>query len=406
MTSETRTAMRSPSTTKRAAAGILAAVGILVLGALALRQPGEAGRTGAGSEAREVGIELRAQLTIERSVFRPGRIELWVRNGGQLPVEISQVSVNEAYWTFEARPQRIARLETSRLAIPYPWEQGEPLRIEILTADGQTAVTQVDFPVATASSPWSAWRRNLWLGAAIGLVPVALGLCVLPLLRRRRDSLEPLFLAFTVGVLAAVGTDAAVAGLDAARSASPALGGRLLLAAAAVLAYTATSVVSGGLVGTGSGSQLGMRLAWALAIAIGVHNMGEGLAVAGAEAAGALRAGSALAIGFAVHNVSEGFALASAVGDVRLRRDVLILGALATVAGMPAAAGLFVGGAIPSPVASIVLLGIGLGAVAQVLVAVARVLIDRVGTLEHPRLLASGAVGFALMYLTSLLVAV
>lgn len=398
--------MVSPSTTKRAAAAILAGVGIVVLGALTLRQLGGAGGATAGSYALEEATQVRAQLTVERSVLRLGRIELWVRNGGQFPVEISQVSVNEAYWSFEARPTRVGRLQTSRLAIPYPWEHGEPLRIEILTADGQTAVTQIDFPVATASSPWSGWRRNLWLGAGIGLIPVALGVCVLPLLRRRKESLEPLFLAFTVGVLAAVGTEAAVAGLDAARSASPAVAGELLLAAAAVVAYAAISSVSGGVVGASQNRQLGMRLAWGLAIAIGIHNMGEGLAVAGAEAGGGLRAGSALAIGFAVHNVSEGFALASAVGDMRLPREIWKLGALVTIAGMPAAAGLFLGAAIPSPIAGIVLVGFGLGAVTQVLVAVARVLIDRVESVEQGRLLASGAGGFAVMYLTSLLVAV
>ena len=46
-----------------------------------------------------------------------------------------------------------------------------------------------------------------------------------------------------------------------------------------------------------------------VAIGIGLHNLGEGLAIGSAYAVGALALGAFLVIGFAIHNTTEGLAI-------------------------------------------------------------------------------------------------
>jgi zinc transporter, ZIP family len=59
------------------------------------------------------------------------------------------------------------------------------------------------------------------------------------------------------------------------------------------------------------GAATGLRLAWLVAIGIGPHNLGEGLAVATAMRRGEVALGATLVIGFAIHNLTEGIAVAA-----------------------------------------------------------------------------------------------
>ena len=52
-----------------------------------------------------------------------------------------------------------------------------------------------------------------------------------------------------------------------------------------------------------------------VAIGIGLHNLGEGLAIGSAYAAGALALGAFLVVGFAIHNTTEGLAIVAPLAD-------------------------------------------------------------------------------------------
>ena len=55
------------------------------------------------------------KLAFERVVLQPDRIQLSVVNDGPDPVQIAQVMVNGAYWTFSAQPSGpIGRLEQAQ----------------------------------------------------------------------------------------------------------------------------------------------------------------------------------------------------------------------------------------------------------------------------------------------------
>ena len=61
----------------------------------------------------------------------------------------------------------------------------------------------------------------------------------------------------------------------------------------------------------------GLALALLVAIGIGVHNLGEGLAIGTSFAVGELQLGSFLVIGFMVHNLTEGLGIAAPAASER-----------------------------------------------------------------------------------------
>ena len=73
----------------------------------------------------------------------------------------------------------------------------------------------------------------------------------------------------------------------------------------------------------------GAYLALLVAIGIGLHNLGEGLAIGSAYATGALALGAFLVVGFAIHNTTEGLAIVAPLrgGRRRQRRAPGVLGA-------------------------------------------------------------------------------
>ena len=108
-----------------------------------------------------------------------------------------------------------------------------------------------------------------------------------------------------------------------------------------------------------------------MALGIGLHNLGEGLAIGSAYAVGSLALGAALVVGFALHNTTEGLAIVAPVarsGTARPRTLVL----LGLLAGAPAILGAWIGASAFNPSLAALMFGIGAGAIAQVIVQIAR----------------------------------
>ena len=64
-------------------------------------------------------------------------------------------------------------------------------------------------------------------------------------------------------------------------------------------------------IGRRRGAPTGLALATYIALGIGLHNLGEGLAIGAAFAAGALGLGTFLVLGFTLHNITEGIGIAA-----------------------------------------------------------------------------------------------
>jgi zinc transporter ZupT len=347
------------------------------------------------------------ELAVERTVLRPGEIELSARNTGPDPVTVAQVFVNDVYVDFITPQRTLGRLASATFTLDYPWQEGSPALITLVTSTGVTIEHEIEATVATPEADAAFYATMGLLGTYVGVVPVLLGMLFLPALRDVRERWLRLFMAFTVGLLIFLAVDASLEGLELGRVASGAFGGAELLVLGAILAYLSLAALDRHLAGrreqavrAGAG---GWRLALMIAVGIGLHNLGEGLAIGSAYAVGELALGAFLVVGFAAHNTTEGFAIVAPFAREE-RPGLARLVALGVIAGAPAILGAFVGASINNPELSTFLLGLGVGAIVGVIVQLTPVLRDQAGRVLHPDSVAGLLAGMAALYLTGLLV--
>jgi ZIP family zinc transporter len=350
------------------------------------------------------------ELAVERTVLRPGEIELTVRNTGPDPVTVGQVFVADAYVDFEASERELGRLASGTLTLSYPWQEGSPYAITIVTSTGATIDHEIDVAVETPEADGGFFGLMALLGTYVGVIPVALGMLFLPFMSRVRQSWVALLMALTIGLLAFLAVDGALEGVEIAASGSGAFGGVELLVVGAAVAYLALTALDRWLAdrreraaGAGAGA---FQLSLMVAIGIGLHNLGEGLAIGSAYALGELALGAFLVIGFAIHNTTEGLAIVAPLAASGQRPRLGRLAALGLIAGAPAILGALIGAAAYNAELSTFLLGIGVGAIAQVIVQLVPSIRDRAGRALHPRSVAGILAGIALLYATGLLVSV
>lgn len=378
----------------------LALIAIAILGFIGLGGPGLGDRNGPPLE----------QLAVERTVLHPGEIELTVRNTGPDPVSIAQVAVADAYVDFSAEPSgEIGRLGEQKLTLSYPWQEGSPYTIVLLTSTGVTITHTIDVAVATPEADPSFFGLMALLGTYVGIIPVLLGMLFMPFLRQVDDRWIRAFMALTVGLLGFLVVDGSLAGIDSGQASSGAFGGVQLLFAGAALSYLALTAV-GGLLRSRiarrkeAGSN-GFTLSLMIAIGIGLHNMGEGLAIGSSYAVGELALGAFLVVGFALHNTTEGLAIVAPLArDQKTSFGRLV--ALGTIAGGPAILGAVIGAGAYNQELATFLLGVGVGAIVQVIVQLSGTLRDRAGTALNPLSIAGIVAGIVLMYTTGLLVSI
>ena len=154
--------------------------------------------------------------------------------------------------------------------------------------------------------------------ALVGIVPIALGLLWLPSLRRARPEWLAAFMALTGGLLTFLAVEALTEALELQAVLPSALGGTGLVLLGVAASYLALTFLSQrlGRAGAAKGGTLGgLALATLVAIGIGVHNLGEGLAVGTSFALGELTLGTFLIVGFMLHNVTEGLGIAAPAAE-------------------------------------------------------------------------------------------
>jgi zinc transporter ZupT len=376
----------------------LALVAALVVAFLAFDPP--------GLDRHGVPIE---NIAVERTVLRPGEIRLQLRNDGPDPVRIAQVIVNDAYIpTADISSPEVGRLGSSTIRIPYAWVEAQSYDIALLTSTGGTIAVPIAAATETPSGDAGFFGLMALLGLYVGVLPVALGMLWLPWLRRIPPAWMRALMALTVGLLVFLAIDATLEGLELAAAGPQAFGGPALVLLGGVAAFLALTGVAGWLQDrrrarrdAGAG---GATLALLIAVGIGLHNLGEGLAIGAAYTTGALALGTFLVVGFALHNTTEGLAIVAPIA--RARPSAGRLAALGLIAGAPAVLGAWIGAAALHPSVAALLFGVGAGAIAQVVVQLAPTLRDEHARILHPRAVGGLLAGMALMFTTGLLVSV
>jgi ZIP family zinc transporter len=294
------------------------------------------------------------------------------------------------------------RLESRTITIPYPWVEGEPHTVALVTSTGLTFTA--DVPVATLSPTADARYLTTFalLGVYAGVIPVFIGLLWLPFVRAVNRRWIDFFLSLTIGLLIFLGVSSLLESMETATLVPAAFQGPALVLLGA-LGTLLVLAAAGRWRASGRRERSPLYVAGLIALGIGLHNLGEGLAIGSSYATGEIALGTFLVIGFLLHNTTEGLGIVTPLADERPRlRSLIFLGALA---GVPTVLGAWVGGFTYSPVWTTLFLAIGAGAIAQVVYELWRLFARRArGGLGTPLNAAGLLVGMLIMYATGLLV--
>ncbi len=336
----------------------------------------------------------------------PGQIVLTVVNDGPDPITIAQVQVDDAYWQFTVEPAGpLSRLQTATVSIPYPWVEAETHAIGLLSSTGVLFEAEIPVAVESPAVDQTSFLQFGLIGLYVGVVPVALGLLWYPFLRRLGRGGMNFILALTVGLLAFLVVDMWEEAHEVAATVAGALDSIVLIPLLAALTAALLTVISH-TVRRRTSQAAGLPLAYNIALGIGLHNLGEGLAIGAAFALGEAALGVFLILGFTLHNVTEGIGIAAPL--VRDRPRLAHFIGLALVAGGPAIIGTWIGAFVYSPFWTTIFLAVGIGAILQVMVEIGRIILKGQRQAEQPLLtwttLGGVTAGIAVMYLTALLV--
>ncbi len=362
-------------------------------------------------------------LTFEQIKVVPEGFEVTLVNSGPDPVTIAQVLVDEAYWEHNLTPARtIPRLGRAELTIPYPWVETEPHEIVVITETGLTFAGGVELATPTPEPGGEQFLAYGLLGVYVGIIPVALGMLWYPAMRRLGQRWMGAILALTLGLLVFLLIDTLLEAFEVAALLPGVFQGIALVLFAALLTWLALLAVrSRGGGQWGKSLHPGLVVAILIALGIGLHNLGEGLAIGAAFALGEAALGSFLVIGFTLHNITEGVAIAAPLVPGAVEEDYeatddrpsrapgfWTFAGLALLAGAPAILGAWIGGFAFNPVLTTVFLGIGVGAIWQVIVEVGEFLRRNADRENEPLVswtnVGGFLIGLGIMYVTAFLV--
>jgi ZIP family zinc transporter len=374
------------------------------------------------------GIPL-PEVTIETIEFQEGKVVALIRNTGPIDVTIAQADINDRIHPAAIEPSKdVPRLATAKVVIPFPWIAGEPYEIGVTTSDGARFSKSVTAAAPAATPSLAQASFFALVGTYVGIIPVLIGLLWYPFIRRLGMNAYRFFLSLTAGLLVFLGMDAIIESNNiAAQNVAGVFNAQILIAMTAILSFLGLLYVSRKLVDraqtrTVSEStsrvqikqeQLVKPVAIALMVSIGIgfHNFGEGLAIGAAVVFGQIALSTFLIIGFTLHNTTEGLAIVAPlakIGSARLLFRKLAL--MGLIAGAPTIVGTWIGGFFFSPIAAIVFLSIGAGAIFQVVYVIFSWMMgkpdaNRTKTIFSDAYAIAGfAAGMLIMYATGLLV--
>lgn len=390
---------------------------------------------GPGQSFLNTGIPL-PEITIERIEFQEGKIVAYIRNTGPEEVEIAQADINDRITPAAIEPSKtLSRLAEAKVIVPFSWSPGVPYQVGITTSDGTRFSKDVE---AAALAPIPNVEQASYfavIGTYVGVIPVLIGLLWFPFIKRLSINRYNFFLSLTAGLLVFLGIDALIESNEiTAESIAGTFNGQVLIAMVTIfsflaLLYTSEKLIQHAIMKSSTNSKSPLQvsssssasttqqqmvkpvaIALMISIGIGLHNLGEGLAIGAAVVLGEVALSTFLIVGFTLHNTTEGLAIVAPMaksGRVMIRKLV----AMGMIAGVPAIIGAWIGGFLYSPIAAIIFLSIGAGAIFQVVLSIASWMTKNNNSVEGGRktllstsMIVGFIVGMTIMYVTSLLV--
>jgi zinc transporter, ZIP family len=344
-------------------------------------------------------------LSIERYTLKRNLIELHVRNTGPEELTIAQLAINEAIMPFTVTPDTsIPRLGRAVIHIDYPWSYGEAYGITVFTTNA--VAFGVDIPVAFETPQPTS--RTFWgftlIGLYVGVIPIFLGIFWFPALRTLGRRTMTFLMAATAGLLIFLGLDTLAEALEFAAEVPGPFQGIGLIGIGAVATFLLLDAISKQQTAlTGNEADRRLAVAFMIAIGIGFHNLGEGLAIGAAYNVGEIALGTFLVVGFIIQNITEGLGIIAPV--LRDRPSIGRLALMGLIGGAPAIIGAWIGGYTPSPFLAVLFLAIGTGAIFEVVYEIAKLIQKDTARESIPMTVFSGVLtGMLLLWVTGLLI--
>jgi zinc transporter, ZIP family len=219
------------------------------------------------------------ELDVRRVEFRPGEIKVKVTNPQRDEITIASVTVDDAIVPFRLDGDRtLGRLRSATIVVPYDWVDGEPLTVGITSSTGIETTEEIAAAVETPQATGRGFLGYAVIGLLVGVLPVALGLAWLPSLRRASAQWLAAFMALTAGLLTFLALEALAEAIELQATLPSGVGGLGIVLLGVVSTYLFLTFLSRRLSG-GEGVAGGLALATLVAVGIGLHNLGEGIAI-------------------------------------------------------------------------------------------------------------------------------
>jgi len=359
------------------------------------------------------------QITFEKIEFHNNQIIASIRNTGSTEIIISQADVNDRIQAAAIEPSKILqRLSEAKVIIPFLWNSGEPYEIGITTSDGVRFSKTIQAAAATPIPDVHQLSVFAILGSYVGVIPIMIGLVWYPFMRKLSTNQYNFFLSLTAGLLVFLGIDALIESNEIVTdNLASVFNGQILVFIVSVASFlvlyyvserfskraieklikkssiffssTGNSLKDNSITTTTTTNNMSntknqqiqltlqqqlikpLAISMMISLGIGLHNFGEGLAIGAAILLGKVALSTFLIVGFTLHNTTEGLAIVAPLaktGKLMIKR-LLLMG---IIAGIPTILGAWVGGFIYSPIAAIVFLSIGAGAIFQVVYSLGR----------------------------------
>ena len=320
-------------------------------------------------------------VVIQKAIFAPEQITLKLFNDGPEPVTIAQLLVNDVYWKYSINPSStLEPLQTGEVIFYYPWVEGDTEHFMLLSSTGVAFEKEVSVAFLTPHFNWLYLKTFILLGLYVGVFPVFIGLLWFPFLTQLKKRWFTFLVSFSVGILLFLGFDALAEAIHLIPNIPHALNGSGILVLGILLAILLVKGISHSLFSHIRTSWLSKKtsffqksliLGYLIALGIGIHNLGEGLAIGSAYAIGEIVLGSLLVIGFMLHNITEGIAIISPIIATSVKQQEKahlfwhIIG-MGILAGAPTILGTIIGGFSYAEAYAVFFLGFGAGSIFSV----------------------------------------
>ena len=360
---------------------------------------------GPASTFLQFGVVL-PEISIEKVEFIGNEIQATVRNTGPVDVNVVVADVNDRIQPAAIEPDiHLERFETGLVRIPYDWNEGQPYTVGLTIDDGTRFEKQIDAASASLEPNSELFVFLGIIGLLIGVVPIMIGLLWYPFIKKLGKNAFNFFLAFTIGLLLFLGLDAIEEAFEISDThLASVFNGELLIATVIILSFLGLYGIGNLLIKRSEFSKLskGLAISLMVAVGIGLHNLGEGLAVGAAIALGQVALSTFLIIGFAIHNTTEGLAIAAPL--TRIKSVIAKMVGFGLIAGTPAIFGTWIGGFSFSPFFTIIFLSIGAGAIFQVVWSIFKFIKEESDSFSSISIICGIASGLVVMYLTSIII--